>query len=105
MKEINGLLYVIEMTGQSDHFVKVGITKRTIKERFAGAGMGDKYLKKNIVHEIPLTLYSAWVLEQRILNELKEYQYFPNHKFNGQTECLIAKKEAFEHIEKLIINM
>ncbi len=102
--EVNkyAILYVIEMKGSKEHFIKVGITKRTIKERYSCTGMGDKYFSKNIIHEIPLTLYNAWVLEQQILNELKDYQYFPNYKFNGQTECLKPKERVFEYIQKLI---
>lgn len=96
-------LYVIEMVGKSDHFIKVGITKRTIKERYAIAGMGDKYLNKTIIHEIPMFLYDAWLLEQKILDNLKEYQYFPNCKFNGQTECLKPKQEVFNKIKDIIL--
>jgi len=99
----NAILYVIEMTGKSDHFIKVGITQRTIKERYASGHCGDKYLKKNIIREEPMFLYDAWMLEQKILKDLKEYQYFPNHKFNGQTECLKPKKEVLNCIENIIL--
>lgn len=104
-KNIQGKLYIVEMTGKTDNFIKVGITKRTIKERFAVSGLGDKYFDKRIVHELSLPLYDAWLLEQKILKDLKEYQYFPNYKFSGQTECFKVKDVVFNHIEQCIMTI
>lgn len=66
--------------------------------------MGAIYFERNVIHEIPLMLYDAWVLEQNILKTLKEYQYFPNYKFNGQTECLKVKDVVLESISNIIFN-
>ena len=104
-KNIQGKLYIVEMTGKSDHFIKVGITKRTIKERFAVSGLGDKYFNKRIIHELSIPLYDAWLLEQKILEDLREeYQYFPNYKFSGQTECFKVKNIVLECIDGHISN-
>lgn len=82
------MLYVVHMVCDTDDFIKVGITTKTIKQRFARAGAGPNHITKHIIHQKYMSLEDAFTLEQHILTTLKPYQYFPNHVLDGRTECL-----------------
>lgn len=102
-KTVPAIFYALEIESLTtkDHFIKIGITSRSIKERYAKSGCGDKYLQKTTISEIQLPLYDAWKLEQRLLTELTEYQYFPNIDFDGKTECFKPKYEVFKQINSI----
>lgn len=84
------LFYAIDVESltSKDHFIKIGITRRTIKERYFKTGCGNKYLHKTVIVETNLPLYKAWQQEQQLLLELKEYQYFPNIDFDEKQNAL-----------------
>ena len=108
-KSDNALLYVIEMIGCSDataneHFIKIGITTKSIKQRFARTNAGDKHLTKNVLHAIPLPLYQAHQLEQNMLSELTEHRYFPNFAFDGMTECVKTDSVVLSIIDDIVVN-
>lgn len=79
--------YCIEVEHDTDHFIKVGITTRTIKQRFQRTGTGETIIDRRTLDVKYMSLYDAYVLEQHILRELKGHQYFPNYVLDGYTEC------------------
>lgn len=80
------ILYVVHIQDNSDNFIKVGITTRSIKQRFSVSGM--KQFEVSTWIELPTTLYQAHLLETEILATLNQYQYWPNNSFKRCTECL-----------------
>lgn len=100
---IPAMLYVIEMQRETDNFIKVGITTRTIKERFdKKARMGPKHITKTVLFTKYSSLKEAFLLEQQILSTLKQYQYFPNYVIDGRTECLKNKPEVLQTIQDVL---
>jgi DNA-directed RNA polymerase subunit M/transcription elongation factor TFIIS len=96
------ILYVIEMKCNTDNFIKVGITTKSVYERFnRGQTM---HLDKNVLLTKYLPLKQAYDLEQHILKELNEYRYFPNHLKDGKTECLKNNPSVLSLINTLIEN-
>lgn len=82
-------LYVISLKSNKEAFYKIGITKRTVKERF-------RKLKDYTYSDIFLIHGDAgfiFDLESRLHNILKSFRYEPKIHFDGHTEC-------FTHITK-----
>lgn len=91
-----GHLYVIHCQSKSESFYKVGITSRSVSERFKGTrDMPYEY------HEI-LTLSGAsdyiYDLEKQLHSTLRKHRYTPEIYFNGRTECF----ETIELIKNLL---
>lgn len=97
------MVYLINITCGSDNFLKIGITRRSIKERYQRTKAGDKYLNKTVVLTKYASLIDAYRLEQRILLELQEYKYYPNYVFDGRTECLKNKPEVVQKVQQLMM--
>jgi hypothetical protein len=87
MKKEHGIIYLVKFSSPNESFYKVGITKRTLKERFH---WGYQHLIMDVIIEHQTTLYDAWRKEQLILNRLKNQRYVPIVKIGGWTECLQA---------------
>lgn len=85
MKTEPGILYVVEFFSTTERFYKIGLTKRSIKDRFHW-GYNDYTMR--IISEHSTTLYKAWVVEQSILDLMKSNRYFPSIKIGGFTECM-----------------
>lgn len=100
--KLPAMLYVIHMTCSTDDFIKVGITTKTIKQRYARTGAGQKHITKTILHQKYMSLEDAFALEQHILTSLKPHQYFPNHVLDGRTECLKNIEIVLESIDALL---
>jgi hypothetical protein len=100
LKELPGVLYFLEMNGNNEKFLKVGITKRTIRERLWNA----PGYKSNVIVEKHLPLYECFKLEQNIISNNSQYKFFTNNKgFVGRTELfkVSAKNELLQYITKL----
>lgn len=97
-KNTPAILYIIHMVCSTDNFIKIGITRNTIKQRYNRTHSGDKYLTKDILGVKSIPLYDAFKLEQKILHEMKEFQYFPNYVFDGKTECLKYNEYVIEKL-------
>lgn len=93
-----GILYCVRFTSPSEEFYKVGITKRSIRDRFH---WGYSEYDMEVIYEHHTTLYEAWTTEQRILNVLKSSRYCPSIKIGGFTECL-SKHISIEGVIKLM---
>lgn len=79
-------LYYLKVTYNNQVFYKIGITNRTIKERF---GSDMKYIQ--VLHKIHYKSgQDAYNEEQRILNKFKDFKYVgPDILKSGNTELFI----------------
>jgi len=90
------LFYVISIKHNDESFIKIGITIHDIKTRY---DRGEcKEMEITTITSKYMGLKDAFLLEQRILEELKQYQYWPTKRFGGYTECLKNKPEVVEKI-------
>lgn len=84
-KDVPALLYLMEVTNGNEHFLKIGITIKTITERF------NRSEYKNMtfapIHTWCVSLYEAFCLERQIIESLSSHRFFSNTKFSGYTEC------------------
>lgn len=76
------IFYIIRCFNNTESFYKIGITKRTVEERY----------NSNYMYEVVRTVYGdaeqVWDLEQEHKQKLKQYHYVPLIKFNGfYSEC------------------
>jgi hypothetical protein len=76
------VLYKIRLFNDNESFYKVGIT--TINYTYRLKNIPYHY---DILEIISTNLYDAYIIEQEIHNQLKEYKYKPQIKFGGYTEC------------------
>jgi hypothetical protein len=78
----NGILYLIRATGYKEAFLKLGITGRSPKKRFAG--LPYKYMVLKTIGGEPGYI---WDMEQRLHELCHDYTYVPSLPFTGATEC------------------
>ena len=96
-----GYLYLIyficEKSGEE--FCKIGITSRSIKERFCKTEYNHLKIKKTVLlQQEPNLIYD---LENEILREYREYKFTPQIPFGGQTECFSSNSWPIILKEKL----
>lgn len=79
-------VYILKFHDSAEEFYKVGITARTIKERFKrdNENMGYK-IEKVFVKEFPPE--EAWEREKEIKSMFIRYSYVPKKKIPGFSEC------------------
>lgn len=87
LRNITSILYLMEFINQDEKFLKVGITKKNTKKRWAGEKSG--IYDTSIIVEKTLPLYEAWSIEQEILSEYKDRRHFTMEKFSGHTEAIL----------------
>ena len=92
-------LYVIECYSDDERFIKVGITTRTLEERYYHYSVINGY-QYTTLYEYQSTLLECSETEQELLNKFKEHQYIPECKFEGSTECIdiVCKDSLLETI-------
>lgn len=100
MKKWDGVLYVIRAEGNNESFIKVGITKESIKKR--SNEMRRLGYSIEVIHELEMKIYDAFNLEQQLLMEVDNFHHYPIKKFNGRTECLEDSHIVLEKIEKYL---
>lgn len=83
-------LYIIECSDEKEHFYKIGITTRTIKERFLGISKMPYNYK--IIKEIKDTPSNIYKLEKQLHELNKDFRYKPEKSFGG------SSKECFKEI-------
>lgn len=89
LKELPGILYVLEVSGNGERFYKIGITKRRLLNRMWEISkrvnpLGYEY---SVIKTIEGNLYDTIRLEKELHDKYKEFQYFPKFSFDGKTEC------------------
>ena len=93
-----GMLYLIRVYDDTEDFIKIGITQKTIHERFVvNNRLPYKY---DVLQTVSGHLYDMFLLEQEAKRSLKRYRYHPRIKFSGHTECFSV--EVRELLEKSI---
>lgn len=96
------LLYLLrfkpKVSGQS--FLKIGVTKLTIKKRFTSSMY--KVFDIEEIHVIQRSLRDCILTEKKVLVSNKFHQYFPTTRFDGRTECFIDTPEIEQRIRSLI---
>jgi len=83
-----GAFYKLLFTHKSGfQFIKIGITSRTIHERYYGSGYDDFSFK--VLEEIKTTNLESALLERKFMKEteLKKFKFPNNIRFNGASEC------------------
>ena len=83
---IDGSLYVIQAFNDNEEFFKIGISTKTIGQRF-GSQKQMPY-DFEVLLEAPIGAIEAFQNEQRVIEKLIEYAYEPQIYFPGITECL-----------------
>jgi hypothetical protein len=84
-KAIPGRVYVVKLFKGNETFIKIGMTKHSIRRRFAGNTVPYNL---QVITELELPLYDAFRLEQRMLSHFGDRQYYPEEYFGGWTECI-----------------
>ena len=88
-----GILYLVELSNETECFLKVGITIKNANKRSASPSKNGGY-KTRIILQRDMNMYNAWKLEQKILSEFKDDKYTPLRYFPGHTECLNKTNES-----------
>jgi hypothetical protein len=93
IKNSAAVIYLISLSKKSHTFIKVGISINFEKrlKQFSG-------FQKNPIFVKHTTLYSAFLLEQLILSNLKQHKYYSSERFYGWTECFHNTPEVISEI-------
>lgn len=94
-----GILYIIGCwdDDKTEVFVKIGITSRSIKQRYSG--IKDMPYNYKILHEIVGSPEYIYNLETLLHKKSKNYSYMPITSFAGHaTECFIADKDYLTNL-------
>lgn len=86
LKHEPGRLYLLQFTDIDDgtEFLKVGITRRTVKNRFSSGYGGYDY---EVLLDKEMEIYDAFVLEQHIIRAFENVRFIPEAPFGGRNEC------------------
>lgn len=90
-KELDGNIYVWELYNDDEVFIKIGITKTTVKKRINNNKTRE--YKTKILFEHKTSLQEAYKIEQLILRRYGDYKYTPLEYFQGRTECLLITQK------------
>ncbi|MDC1401498.1 hypothetical protein N8349_03570 [Gammaproteobacteria bacterium] len=96
-KYLPGILYVIEIYDEKEHFYKVGITSNSVTKRYRNKKLMP-YDYETLL-EADIGMIDAYENESYLLQEYSKYKYMPKRKFNGKEECLSIN--PIEHDERL----
>lgn len=82
---LNPKVYVIRCYNEKEEFIKIGITIKTVAQRFQSkSSMPYSY---EILKEIKGSADFVWDKEKELHKLYKQYSYKPLKSFDGQTEC------------------
>lgn len=78
----NSTVYLIQMWKGKEKFLKVGMTTKTVEQRFKDSPYEYKLLDT-------LEVANLWLFEyeQAIHALVKDFKHYPSIKFGGYTEC------------------
>ena len=79
-----GILYVVRCFNENEEFYKIGITGRTIRQRFSGKTLPYKYEIIQEIKDVPEIIYN---LENDLTKLYRDFKYKPRISFKGETEC------------------
>ena len=93
-----GLLYILKCIDGDSVFYKIGITSKTVEQRYSSSRMPFKYTKEYL---LVFSGYFAYDIETRFHSLLSGYRYRPSVKFEGHTECFTTIKPIEQLLKKL----
>lgn len=93
------ILYVLQMSYNSNTWIKVGITVSTITDRFSKQIY--KEMDITCMKQLSMNLHDAFIKEQQIITDLQQYKFSHNLKFCGHTECFYNIDEVHEYIKQI----
>lgn len=80
-----GTFYILKCYDKSECFYKVGITSKSIPERYKSkSAMPYNY---DVILDLTLLPEKVYDAEKRVLKRLSKYSYEPSINFAGYTEC------------------
>ena len=79
-KTLPGLLYIIEVYNDEEKFIKVGITKNSVEDRYQYSPY--KKYKYKIIHQSYDSLHNCFIKESLIKAHFNELLYKPKHKYH-----------------------
>ena len=83
------ILYLIQLSNENELFYKIGITHKSVKERFATL----KDYKITILYELKKNSKTILDIEEHIKGTLiNNYKYIPKIDFGGKTECFVLDR-------------
>lgn len=86
-----GILYVIKCFNETEEFYKIGITSRSIEERFKYNS--DLPYKYEVIQEIRDTSENIYTLEKVLHKIYCQWRYKPLKPFGGITECFMLPNQ------------
>lgn len=89
-------LYIIELWGNEESFLKVGITSTSLKQRFESR-LPYKYKILDVIEGNPSTVFET---EKKLKFKFKKYRYVPKMEFCGMYECYKFENETMD-IDKI----
>lgn len=92
--EILGRLYVLNIFSDEENFFKIGITSKSVKQRWKNLPEEYDY---EILADLHMNIVKAYQLEQSLLIELESHRYIPKTYFGGITECLTKNPIELNH--------
>lgn len=102
MKNKPSMLYLVKLVDKYGQiFTKIGITIRSIEDRF--------YTEPNISvvdqYQFDMPLFKSVIVEQQIKETFFKYRLFPNVKMSGRTECfkLAIFNDILKHLQETLI--
>lgn len=95
------IVYIIRVFNKEEAFQKIGVTSRTVNERFRGSDMCWNY-NYEILREIKTNMYDGVWLEHNLHIKYTNISYSPNHDFGGKTECFKNLPEEILKGDKVI---
>lgn len=75
---------VVRCFNENEEFYKIGITGRTIRQRFSGKTLPYKYEIIQEIKDVPEIIYN---LENDLTKLYRDFKYKPKISFKGETEC------------------
>jgi hypothetical protein len=102
-KTVLGILYLVQFSYGRERFLKLGVSRRSLKERFACKSHSSPYQLREI-RVVEGLMYEVWECEQTAMEQFNELRYEPKHgRVNGSSECftMSALPALTRHMSRL----
>ena len=86
IEKIEGVLYILKLESLGETFYKVGVVSKD-RFKYRMNQLSQKH-SVTILYTESSDMVSIFNLEQKLLEEFKNFKYQPKEKFIGYTECL-----------------
>lgn len=87
-------LYTLRCYNDNEDFIKIGITIKTVEERYFYSNIEYNY---QVLDEIKAPSNVIYDLEKYIHRTLKPFRYTPKIKFDGYTECFLFPSSSLNN--------